>query len=384
MIKIIHTEQVTLKAIALLTLSKNPQQIMHELNHIDLSTAYELAIKHGVVGQLAGNLNTPIPEQKSRAIVDFKKKIDSYYKHASAMTMFMDAEGSLVLRRLHAANINVTVLKGFALANTLYNHPALRPRTDIDILIHPRDKEAIKGIFQSLGYYNPRGWEPKSIINQFSMKKPLSKGLNVLFDIHLKISNSKGIENILNYDELLTNVDTSSLQNINLINQPYALIHANFHLLNHRAAGDLVKLIWLYDIYLIIEQLDEKMRLDLLELIKVKGLATLVLFTLRLTNQYFPSQKLSDVIAVINSAEVQATANSSFDYLLRENEGFSGFLRTLKLTTGLGNKLNVIKETVLPPPAEIYAKYGEHSGWPLSLLYLRRLLFGLIKYVKNR
>jgi hypothetical protein len=384
MIKNSPTEHVTLKAIAALALSKNPQEIMHELNHIDLTSSYELAIKHGIVGQLAGNLNTPIPEQKSRAIVDFKKKIDSYYKHASAMTMFMDAEGLLVLRRLHAANINVTVLKGFALANTLYNHPALRPRTDIDILIHPRDKEAIKDIFQSLGYYNPRGWEPKAIINQFSMKKPLSKGLNVLFDIHLKISNSKGIENILNYDELLINADTSTLQNINLINQPYALIHAIFHLLNHRAAGDLVKLIWLYDIYLIIEQLDEKMRLDLLELIKVKGLATLVLFTLRLTNQYFPSQKLSDVIAVIYSAEVQATANSSFDYLLRENEGFSSFLRTLKLTTGLGNKLNVIKETVLPPPAEIYAKYGEHSGWPLSLLYIRRLLFGLIKSAKNR
>jgi hypothetical protein len=384
MIKNSPTEHVTLKAIALLTLSKNPQQIMHELNHIDLTSAYELAIKHGVVGQLASNLNTPVSEQKSRAIVDFKKKIDSYYKHASAMTMFMDAEGLLVLRRLYAANINVTVLKGFALANTLYNHPALRPRTDIDILIHPRDKEVIKDIFQSLGYYNPRGWEPKAIINQFSMKKPLSKGLNVLFDIHLKISNSKGIENILNYDELLINADTSTLQNINLINQPYALIHAIFHLLNHRAAGDLVKLIWLYDIYLIVEQLDEKMRLDLLELIKVKGLATLVLFTLRLTNQYFPSQKLSDVIAVINSAEIQATANSSFDYLLRENQGFSGFLRTLKSTTGLGNKLNVIKETVLPPPAEIYAKYGEHSGWPLSLLYIRRLLFGLIKSAKNR
>jgi hypothetical protein len=384
MIKNSPSEQSTLKAIALLALSKNPQQIIHELNHIDLSTAYELAIKHGIVGQIAGNLNTHIPEQKSRPIIDFKKKIDSYYKHASAMTMFMDAEGLLGLRRLHAANIHVTVLKGFALANTLYNHPSLRPRTDIDILIHPRDKEAIKDIFQSLGYYNPRGWEPKAIINQFSMKKPLSKGLNVLFDIHLKISNSKGIENILNYDELLINADTSTLQNINLINQPYALIHAIFHLLNHRAAGDLVKLIWLYDIYLIVEQLDEKMRLDLLELIKVKGLVTLALFTLRLTNQYFPSQKLSDVIVVINSTEIQATANSSFDYLLRENEGFSGFLRTLKLTAGLGNKLNVIKETVLPPPAEIYAKYGEHSGWPLSLLYIRRLLFGLIKYAKNR
>jgi hypothetical protein len=384
MIKNTHPEDDTLKAIALLALSKNPQQIMHELNHIELSTAYDLAIKHGIAGQLAGNLNTPISKQESRPIVDFKKKIDVYYKHASAMTTFIDAEGLLVLRRLHAANINVTVLKGFALANTLYNHPALRPRTDIDILIHPRDKEVIKGIFQSMEYYNPRGWEPKAIINQFSMKKPLSKGVNVLFDIHLKISNSKGIENILNYDELLINADTSTLQNINLINQPYALIHAIFHLLNHRAAGDLVKLIWLYDIYLIIEQLDEKMRLDLLELIKVKGLATLVLFTLRLTMQYFPSQKLAALTAVIKHTEVQETANSSFDYLLGENRGFSGLLRRLKLTEGLGNKLNVIKETVLPPPAEIYAKYGEHSGWPLSLLYLRRLLFGLIKSVKNR
>ena len=87
MIKNSPTEHVTLKAIALLALSKNPQQIIHELNHIDLFTAYELAIKHGIAGQLAGNLNTPVSEQESRSIVDFKKKIDSYYKHASAITM---------------------------------------------------------------------------------------------------------------------------------------------------------------------------------------------------------------------------------------------------------------------------------------------------------
>jgi hypothetical protein len=50
MIKNTPTEHVTLKAIALLALSKNPQQIMHELNHIDLSTAYNLTI-----------INMPLP-----------------------------------------------------------------------------------------------------------------------------------------------------------------------------------------------------------------------------------------------------------------------------------------------------------------------------------
>jgi hypothetical protein len=58
--------------------------------------------------------------------------------------MFMDAEGLLELRRLHAANINVTILKAFALANTLYIHPALRPRTRFEILDSKNRCEIVK------------------------------------------------------------------------------------------------------------------------------------------------------------------------------------------------------------------------------------------------
>ena len=367
-------EQQLLKNLALLTSSKDINELKEILINVDHEKIHEVAIKHGVASLIYQNLKGTI------VATDFPKfiqKLSSYYNNYKILNNFIDSEATTALKILKKQKIDVVVLKGFSLAYQVYSEANLRPKSDVDILIKATDKEAVKQIFQELGYSNPRGWEPRAIIKQFSYKKTLGKGINVFFDIHLKISNNKPLENILNYQELLKASDGVTLPNINLINKPYALSHAVFHLLGHKAANDTVKLIWYYDIYLLVKTISGNERQELTILMYNTGLANLMAQTLKLTAQYFPSDKLT---LLLNELK-RVPFDNSYNYLLGSTNGVKGLWLTIQATDNLKEKIEVVKETIFPPPAEIYVKYGKHTKWPLSVLYIRRIISGTLKNI---
>ncbi|WP_426370162.1 nucleotidyltransferase family protein [Pseudocolwellia sp. HL-MZ7] len=355
----------------------------------NIDELYSLSINHGVANQINSNLTDFLSKEKKiventqqlSSLTQLNIKLTTFAQHSKVISTITDNAAKNFLLALAEAEIKVVVLKGFSLGYQVYKTSYLRPKTDVDILIRNEDKRRISEIFVNLGYSNPRGWEPQAINNQFSMKKMLSKGVSTLFDVHLKISNSKQIENILNYDELLISANSTQLTNINLINKPYALIHAIFHLLHHKSSGDLIKLIWHYDLYLITKQLNETELVQLKELIKSKGLSNLVQYTLTLTANYLPTNELQHLIEWCNTSEITKTYQPQYDYLLGRTLGIKGVWLTLCATEGLSNKVAIIQEMVFPPAEEIYIKYGKDSGWPLVMLYIRRIFTGSIKYI---
>lgn len=65
-----------------------------------------------------------------------------------------------ILRALHAAGVEVIVLKGMALMESLYRNPGLRPVTDMDILIHAADVPAALDALQGIGWTPTADTEP--------------------------------------------------------------------------------------------------------------------------------------------------------------------------------------------------------------------------------
>jgi hypothetical protein len=61
-------------------------------------------------------------------------------------------ELEVVLAALTEAGLLTILLKGAALAYTLYPDPALRPMSDLDLLIHPQDLKQAVQVIQSMGY----------------------------------------------------------------------------------------------------------------------------------------------------------------------------------------------------------------------------------------
>ena len=335
---------------------------------------FNLAVQHGVTALVT---QAPSIVETDRFNM-FHQKTNAFNKHKIIATHSFDSGALTLLKTLVAQKIPFVVLKGFALARTAYPKPSMRTKADIDLLIAEQDVAQVKQIFSQQGYFNPRGWEPKTIINQFSQRKILSENLNVDFDVHIKISNNKRLENILSLEQLLEHSLTHKETGGQLVGFVHAMLHAIFHLMNHRHHGDLIKLIWYYDIYLLSEKLDEHEIKYFLQLINTSGLAKVTIKALELTTEYFDSTAIHHIIAVLDPA----TATAEFDSLMHINDKSTLLLESFTNHSSLKQKWLLIKETAFPPPAEIYAKYGRETKQPLMLLYIRRIWGGVIKHFK--
>ena len=74
------------------------------------------------------------------------------YQETAVYAGLMSVELSNVLRWLADAGLATIVLKGAALGDTLYGNSALRPMTDLDLLLHEQDVAAAIGVLHQHGY----------------------------------------------------------------------------------------------------------------------------------------------------------------------------------------------------------------------------------------
>lgn len=284
-----------------------------------------------------------------------------------------------VFQVLKKHNIDFIVLKGWALSYTIYSSPHHRPKTDIDILIADSNKQRVKRLLLQLGYTNPRGWEPEAIIDQFSMRKMLVKGVYANIDVHLRLTNDKTLQPLFPWSKLLASSCYQQQLDCRVISKPYALLHAVVHLLHHACNGDFIKLIWFYDIYQLTEILTPAEVEELVDISSNTGLSTVVTFCLKEQCRLFSSKKTDKIISQLN----QIQGEPKYNYLMRNPSRLKVMIRNFLQSKGLIAKTKVIKETLFPPREEIYLKYGRDSKWPLLLLYLRRILSGFIRIISR-
>jgi hypothetical protein len=79
-------------------------------------------------------------------------RLTNAYRTHVMRSLLIQAQLPRVLQEFEAAHVPAVVLKGAALANTLYPDPALRPMGDIDILIPPERLTVAEQTLQRLGY----------------------------------------------------------------------------------------------------------------------------------------------------------------------------------------------------------------------------------------
>ena len=100
-------------------------------------------------------------------------------------TLFMERDR--VLGELRKDNVEVILLKGAALAETVYDNIALRPMGDIDLLVRPGDVSAVMRRLADAGYHTPLYLEPRRRMpveydNEIAVFKP--GDARYRFDVH--------------------------------------------------------------------------------------------------------------------------------------------------------------------------------------------------------
>ncbi len=114
----------------------------------DWPAVADLAVRHRVatyVLRSSARADVPLPDAA-------REQLSGESLTAHAQVMLLESELKRVLGRFVANHIPVVVLKGPALARTLYAEPSLRPFSDLDLTVHPADDERAAVALTSSGY----------------------------------------------------------------------------------------------------------------------------------------------------------------------------------------------------------------------------------------
>lgn len=286
-----------------------------------------------------------------------------------------------VLAALDAGRVMPLVLKGAALAYSLYPRPHLRTREDTDLLVRQSAVAEVVRILRELGYHRHERLPGQRVLRQDTYLREDETGYTHALDLHWAISNRPALADNLDYAEIrqrAVTIESLSPCAMGLCRED-ALLHACLHRLAH---GDDENLIWLYDIHLLVESMTaiEFERFVHTALDKHLGRASrdaVAKAQLRFHTR-LPSGELDDHFYPERLAEEARLGRG-----LTPGHRFRNFIADIR---GLGNvreTLAWVFEHVFPPPAYMRERYGsETSAW-LPTLYLRRGLKGMASLLKR-
>ena len=335
----------------------------------------------GLIGEHARTL---LPEQ-----CDWPREVcealDSAARAQTASELLREQELVSVLDALANEGIRPILMKGTALAYSLYNSPIARPRLDTDLLIPRSDVTPARRVMTASGYAAPAYCEGDLIFCQFPVQKTDEFGLCHIFDFHWKISTQSVFADVLVFDEIAAAaMDLPALgvhaRTTGLI---HALLLACIHPAMHHRNEE--SLIWTYDVHLLASRLSETDFETFAGLAVAKQVSAICAHQLDAAHRWFGT-RIPD--AVVMTLGVDRAREPSAAYL-RPDRRWGDELRSS--FWGLpcwSDRLRLVREVVFPGPAYMLKAYhlapSALGAVLLPVLYLHRLASGSWKVLAGQ
>lgn len=206
--------------------------------------------------------------------------------------------------------IPVLLLKGTAVAFKYYDDSSLRTRCDTDLFIREQDRDRVAELLAANNYaihgYERRHYVSKQFIAGLNGNSPAA----TTFDIHWKLSNRTLFNNILQFDEcweMRQPVKQLGESAFTLL-PTQLLLHACIHRIAHGRNSDRNRLIWLYDIHLIITSFSEIEFDAFLEMAKARAIGTLCADGIIMSQYYFGTRFPRDYLAKLTRNQSKETS----------------------------------------------------------------------------
>lgn len=286
-----------------------------------------------------------------------------------------------VLAALDAGRILPLVLKGAALAYSLYPRPHLRTREDTDLLVRQAAVAEVVRILRELGYHRHERLPGQRVLRQDTYLREDESGYTHALDLHWAISNRPALADNLDYAEIRQRavaIEALSPCAMGLCRED-ALLHACLHRLAH---GDEDNLIWLYDIHLLVESMTaiefERFVQAALEKRLARASRDAIAKSQLRFHTSLPAGELYDHFYPERLAEEARLGRS-----LTPGHRFRNFIADIRGLGSVRETLSWVFEHVFPPPAYMRERYGSGSSAWLPTLYLRRGLKGVASLLKR-
>ena len=295
------------------------------------------------------------------------------------------AEIQSALDALDGAGIRALLLKGTGLAYGVYASPELRPRSDTDLLVRSeREGTAGQVALGELGYRRIGGPAGGGVGYQVELRRDVPGRTSFYMDLHWRINNYQFLAGLLDFDELLArSVPVPALgPHAARLGNADALILALIHRAGnnrHQGPGAGDKLIWLYDMYLLVKTMSDDELDRFCTLIEAKRIVAIALDGLRRCADYFGSARMTSLICTLESSPVAA---SGAEWLRARGVRFEWLeVRALPATAA---RLAYLGRRLIPNADYMRERYPDAARRSLPVLYALRLVEGLGRLIPMR
>jgi hypothetical protein len=300
--------------------------------------------------------------------------------HQIAVGVVQQEELRRVLRGFAAAGLSPLLLKGAALAYTVYLDPTLRPRVDTDLFIRDDESARVCLALEGLGYRRPPEISGRLVTSQFHYERWDAHGVRHACDVHVRISNTLAFAERFSYDELRSSaVALPRLHPGALGPSPvHSLLIACMHrVAHHREADDLL---WLFDIFLLAGSLTESEWEHEVALAAAKQLSGVVLRGLERTRSAFGASAPDDVCTQLGDAARHEPALPSF---APDTRTIDVAMADFAALTGWRARAQLVREHLFPPRSYMRSVYARCPPPLLPLAYAYRAVRGVPKWLSR-
>lgn len=261
-----------------------------------------------------------------------------------------------------ALGSDAILLKGSALAYTIYPRPELRPRGDTDVLIAAARRDEASAALTALGY------EPQTTSgDELGLRQQIFTKRTLALDLHWELANTPLIAD-MHYDELAARAIAIPQLHARGLAPVHALLHACIHRVAHHHDDE--RLIWLYDIHLLANAVDFD---EFTELARTKRVTAICARSLALANEWFGGTRTLEVVEGEPSAML----------LARDRKRATQLLADLGALPGWRARAQRMWQLAFPPRAFVEETFGVRTRVLLPFVYAYRAMRGVARLFRR-
>jgi hypothetical protein len=287
-----------------------------------------------------------------------------------------------VLSAFSSAGVDVLLIKGAALAYTVYPEPWLRPREDTDLLVRAGDAVRAGALLGDAGYHPVPRQSGRLVTNQQLYVRTASPRREAI-DLHWKIADPAPFADLLSCDELFGDASAAPVSGSCVARGPsrgHALLLACWHRVAHHR--DAERMLWLYDMHLLAGTLDAADRRAVVEIAARTRTADVCAGALTLVARHFESAAAAALLAQLAGPTAPAGAPAS-RYLRADARKVDLLVADLQALPGWRARAQLLKEHLFPPAAYMRETYPHSSPLLLPFLYARRIAGGARRWFER-
>jgi hypothetical protein len=321
----------------------------------------------------------------------FKKLKKVYYLNATKNSLIFEELGK-VLKTFRKTGLQVIILKGAVLAEKIYGNLALRPMTDVDLLVKKEDLWRLDEQLKNLGY-RPSDISVEDIdfsstyltTLDYRSLSPNSPSFHTHWHfVNSTIPNESYIKNI-KIEDIWRDAEKTKIADVEtLVMAPHhLLIHLSEHAL--RVTHSLSKLSFFCDIDEVVNSYQERLDWELLIKESLKfNLNRMVFLSLYFTAKFLKTKIPKNVLLKLQPKRL-SLGEKIFMNAISNNKRFPGlsYLVHLSMNKGFLKKMIFLGRTLFPPPQIITQRdYIPESGFSY-IQYIKRIIEVLSRLAKT-